>query len=122
MKCFDVLWLSLMQKSKVKILKYLRYVDDSRNFLHMIPKGWRWSVDLERFVFNLEWEAQDFAFNLPDDKRNVNLLLEAKNGVMPFLKFTGECPSDFPDHRLPTLDCNIFVSDNSFYSRSLRNL
>ena len=27
-----------MQKSKVKILKYLRYVDDSRNFLHMIPK------------------------------------------------------------------------------------
>ena len=68
MKCFDVLWLSLMQKSKVKILKYLRYVDDSRNFLHMIPKGWRWSVDLERFVFNLEWEAQDFALNLPDDK------------------------------------------------------
>ena len=124
MKCFDVLWLSLMKKSRVKILKYLRYVDDSRNFLNQIPKGWRWSKESNKFIFNLEWEAQDIASNLPDDKRNVNLLLEAKNGIMPFLRFTGECPSDFSDCRLPTLDCNIFVSGKSylfsFYEKPMR--
>ena len=103
-----------MKRSRVKILKYLRYVDDSRNFLNIIPKGWRWSRDSNKFIFNLEWEAQDIALNLPDDQRNVNLLLEAKNGIIPFLRFTGECPSDFGDCRLPTLDCNIFVSGNSY--------
>ena len=90
----------------------------------VIPKRWRWSIESETFVFNLDWEAEDVAKNLPDDKRNIEILLEAKNSVMPFLKFTGECPSDFSDHRLPTLDCNIFVYENSylfsFYEKPMR--
>ena len=76
-------------------------------------------------MFDEKWEAEDLGCNIPDDIRNMNLLLAAKNSIMPFLRFKGETTSEFPDGRLPTLDCAIFVSDgkflHSFYEKTMRS-
>ena len=46
------------------------------------------------------------------------------NSIMEFLTFTGESPSDYTDNRLPTLDCNLFISkgkiSHSFYEKPMR--
>ena len=86
---------------------YARYVDDSRTFMNGIRKGWRWVED--KFQFNSLWESQDTLENRPDEARTVSIMIDAMNSIMSFLNFTGEAPNDFPDCRLPTLDCNIFL-------------
>ena len=122
MKSFDILWQNLLIKNGVKSLDFLRYVDDVRQFLLGIKKGWRWFDG--KFCYDSNWEADDIASGVPDDKRTTNLLLQAMNSVMPFLTFTGECPSDFPDLRLPTLDCNLWESNGkilfSFFQKPMR--
>ena len=41
MKCFDNLWMNVLKSSNIKILDYVRYVDDSRNFSKCLKKGVR---------------------------------------------------------------------------------
>ena len=113
MKCYDNLWIALLNANGLDFLKYLRYVDDSRMFLNSLRKGVRW-VD-GKFQFIPIWQVEDLENDTPDDSRNVRLLLEAKNSVMDFLKFTGEAPSDYTDNRLPKLDCNLFMSDGLIF-------
>ena len=123
MKAFDNLWVGLLVSNRVKFYGYGRYVDDSRTFLAGIAKGWRWVVD--RFEFSKTWESEDLIENAPDDYRNVCLMVQAMNSLMPFLSFTGEAPSDFENGRLPTLDCDLFVQDNlfkfSFFEKPMRS-
>ena len=96
-----------MRSNNVDLLAYLRYVDDSRSFTKGFKKGVRWSNG--KFEYNLDWVIEDFEQNIDNDICNKDILLEAMNSVMPFLRFTGESPSDYPDKRLPTLDCSIFI-------------
>ena len=57
------------------------------------------------------------SLDIPDDRRTTDLFLNAMNSIMSFLSFTGECPSDFKNHRLPTLDCDLFPKNGQiFYS------
>ena len=62
---------------------------------------------------------------LPDNARNVNILLKAMNSIMDFLNFTEELPSDFPDLIMPTLDYNLFISDgkiaDSFIEKPMKS-
>ena len=102
MKCFDNLWTSLLLANKVENLAYIRYVDDSRQFLRGLRKGVRWKNGC--FSFDKSWEIEDIDQNLPDDARNAKILSEAMNTIMPFLNFTAESPSDYSDNKLPTLD------------------
>ena len=122
MKCFDNIWLSILKRSKVDILAYLRYVDNSRSFMRGFKRGVRWRDGV--FVYDIEYEIDDYRQNVDDDTRNMKVLLEAMNSIMPFLKFTGESPADYPDRRLPTLDCSIYVSEgkilHSFFEKSMR--
>ena len=43
MKCFDNLWIKLLESNNVKYLTYVRNADDSRNFMTGLRKGVRWS-------------------------------------------------------------------------------
>ena len=83
-----------------------------RNFYPGISPGWKW--DGSEFAFNKQWELDDIYSNEPLDVRSTRVVLEAMNSVMPFLNLTAEWPSDYPDNRLPTLDCSIFVEDGLF--------
>ena len=102
----------------------MRYVDDVRQFTLAINKGWRWNSSLYKFEFSQKWLKLDLENQIPDDKRTAEVLVQAMNDVMPFLEFTSECQSDFPDNRLPTLDCNLFVSNgrilHTFFEKSMR--
>ena len=123
MKCFDNLWLRLAQKCNIDISCYIRYVDDSRNFLKGIKPGWKWVKN--GLKFDEIWLFEDLTNGIPEDSRIMNIVLDAMNSVMPFLTFTGETLSDFTNKRLPTLDCEIFVVEgqifHSFYEKSMRS-
>ena len=95
MQCFDNLWTKLLADNKIECLTYVRYVDDARDFTRGLKKGVRWKNG--SFSFNKNWEIEDQNSDVSDDVTIMNLLLEAKNSVMPFLKFTGEAPSQFSD-------------------------
>ena len=101
MQCFDNLWVELLIDNNVSLLSYMRYVDDSRNFIKGLRKGVRW---INNKFFYHDSETLDIIENIPDDARNTGLLLQAMNSIMSFLNFTGESPSDYADGRLPTLD------------------
>ena len=83
-----------------------------RNFYPGISPGWKW--DGSEFAFNKQWELDDIYSNEPLDVRSTRVVLEAMNSVIPFLNLTAKWPSDYPDNRLPTLDCSIFVEDGLF--------
>ena len=42
MNAWDAKWLEKMNQINVKVKKGCRYVDDIREFLNAIRKGWRW--------------------------------------------------------------------------------
>ena len=107
MKCYDNLWVKLLRENNVNLLLYMRYVDDSRNFMRGLRKGVRWVQN--RFIFYPNWEKMDQNSNENDESRNLGLILQAMSSVMTFLKFTGECAGDYDDNRLPTLDCALYV-------------
>ena len=94
-----------------------------RNFYPGISPGWRW--DGSEFAFNKQWELDDIYSNEPLDVRSTRVVLEALNSVMPFLNLTAECPSDYPDNRLLTLDCSVFVEEglflHSFFEKPTRS-
>ena len=122
MQCFDNLWLQLVQKNNITLWDYMRYVDDCREFYPGISKGWYWSG--KSFSFSTDKLAEDLDKNELDEVRSTRLMTEAKNSIMPFLKFTCESTADFHDSRLPTLDCSIFIKDgifqHSFFEKPMR--
>ena len=57
MKFWDLKWLELMEREKVVVDLYLRYVDDCRQFMPAINKGWSWNGT--KFVFDRQKENED---------------------------------------------------------------
>ena len=65
MKYWDFKWLELMKREKVMIDLYLRYVDDCRQFMPVINKGWYWCG--QSFVFSKQREREDHEKNGSDE-------------------------------------------------------
>ena len=77
-----------------------------------ISPGWRWSGS--EFTYSKLWDIEDLELAAPLDIRSTYVVLQDMNSIMPFLNLTAECPSDYSNKRLPTLDCSIFVKDGRF--------
>ena len=114
MKEFDNLWLKVAKDNNINIWLNRRYVDDMRNMLSGIEKGWRWSKHESCFVYKQEWYDEDKNLNKTNEIHTTKVLLDAMNDIMPFLNLTSECSHDFIDGRLPTLDCSIFIKNQTF--------
>ena len=58
-------------------------------------------------MFDERQKRIDDEANEPDNKRMARICLPAMNSINANLKFTTECPEDFKDNRLPTLDFDL---------------
>ena len=67
----------------------------------------------ELFTFNEVWKKDDLESNLTDQQRTTIELVSAMSSLVSFLAFEGEDSSMFSNARLPTLDCEIWVDENS---------
>ena len=78
----------------------------------------------KEFVFSKEQERIDNELNEPANKRMARICLPAMNSVNKDLKFTTECPEDFPKDRLPTLDFVLWMVDgllyHSYFEKAMR--
>ena len=113
MKIWDICWQELMDRELIEILKYVRYVDDSRNFLRPLAEGWFWSPENARFEFNIEKEIEDLNSGITDQARTTKELVSAMSSICSFLKFEGEEGGMFANSRLPTLDTEIWLDEQT---------
>ena len=65
MRALENLWVKLLLRNNIKILDFLRYLDDCRNIMVAVNNGWRWYDG--QFVIRRDWELEAFSQNLPDD-------------------------------------------------------
>ena len=109
MKLWDQAWVNLLAREGISVIDYLRYVDDSRDFVRPLEEGIRW--DGQNFSFSEVWRKEDFESGLSDESRTTREFIKAKSSILEFLQFEGEDSSMFTDSRLPTLDSAIWVTE-----------
>ena len=77
--------MELVNREKLKIHLYYRYVDDVRNGLQALAEGWRWVGN--GFAFSSEWEEVDRLSDKPDQLRTVEEIAKAMSSLVKFLSF-----------------------------------
>ena len=113
MKIWDTCWKFILEKENIDLLEYFRYVDDCRNFLKPLAEGWKWSRVNMRFEYtNTDYE-QDMLSTETDQARTTRELVSAMSSICEFLLFEGEEPGMFVSNRLPTLDTEIWLDEES---------
>ena len=106
MKVYDQTWRKLMEREKVVIDLFVRYVDDCRMFMTSLSEGWRW-MDTN-FVFSWKWREEDLQSGESDSERTTRQITRAMCSLVPFLRFTGEECGMFESKTLPTLDTQLW--------------
>ena len=91
------------------------YVDDGRQGSTTLRRGMVFDEERKEFVFDEVQKRIDDEEKEPDNKRMARICLPAMNSVNKNLKFTTECPEDFPRKRLPTLDFVIWMVKGQLY-------
>ena len=109
MNMWDKEWLRMMDKVKLDIKEYMRYMDDGRVFMHCIKKGWRWEKG--ELVWRREWMDEDKERSLQEiTKRAVDCSMQE---VYEFLTFTTEIGEEYEGGWLPTLDVSLKIEERS---------
>ena len=109
MKMWDCYFTNLAIESGIKILLYVRYVDDCRVFLRGVKRGWIWErgrVSFSDHEFENDGTSREHTI-----KRTTRLLTGMMCSLAENLKFTGEDSTQFCDNTLPTLDTALWVQD-----------
>ena len=109
---WDMRWKELMEKNRIRIEEYLRYMDDGRVFIYPIRPGWRW-VQGVGLRYKEGWRMEDEGLTPLEITRRV--IDGSMQDVLPFLKFTTEV-GEGEGLWLPTLDILIRVEENNITS------
>ena len=108
MAFFDKALDKLLEREKILTNLKFRYVDDGRLGLRPVRSGWRWCNGGVRY--NPDWCEEDDL--LGPQKRTTHLINGALNSLVEYLHFTTEDHLDYECHKLPTLDCQIWIECN----------
>merc|ERR1711952_87929 len=119
--------------AKAGIKKYMDglFVDDGRFLVSSLPHGMRWSTRGKEFIFNEDWKKEDEESADNSTVRTSRELCKAMNSIYSNIQWTVETEQDFPSHRIPSLDVELFMVDNgdgkrkkvnfSFFEKSVKN-
>ena len=101
---------------KAKIERHLEglYVDDLQYVLSALPPGVRWSQKDKSFIHREDWRIEDESSKESSTRRTSREICQAMNSVYKSLNFTVEIEIDFEKLRLPTLDCELFMSRENY--------
>jgi hypothetical protein len=105
----------ILLKAGLRIPLLGGYVDDGRQGSTVLRRGMLFDHNKKEFVYSEEQRRIDEMENEPDNRRMARVCLPAMNAVNEDLKFTTECPEDFPRQRLPTLDFVLWMVGGLLY-------
>ena len=108
-------WTTMMEERRVKLWRYMRYMDDARVFMPPIRRGWRWVGG--ELIFKKTWEKEDFREGTGELEVTRRVMHSSMQEVFHFLKFTTEV-GEGEGGWLPTLDLKIRVEDSNQVSFS----
>ena len=117
---------NILTDADIKIYLEALYVDDARYLTSALKEGVRWSQDENKFVYRAEWEHEERLLNVNKQQKTSEELCKAMNSIYPNIKFTFETENDFPNKRLPSLDCELFMEEGkyirySFFEKPMKN-
>ena len=111
----------ILEDSGVKIHLLAGYVDDGRQITSLLPLGMRYDDQIKKFCFSKEAEIEDSerrAKGEADNQRMARICISAMNSINEDLKFTTESQEDYPLERLPTLDFEMWASQDNLIRHS----
>ena len=117
---FDRMYLEKLSNLNINIVLYQRYIDDLNMALSCLPPGLR----LRNNKLALVPELVECDKSVSGDVRTARLIREIANSVMPSVIIMEEdTPSAHTNGRLPILDMEFWVEDNSilhqFYKKPM---
>ena len=89
----------------------MRFMDDIRLWCHSIRLGWRWIDGDLRYCGR--WRADEVARGMTGLEKTLEVIKAIMNEICNFLTLTMESCNDFEDLKLPTLDLNIWVTEDN---------
>ena len=101
----------MMSDAEIKIFLEGLFVDDCRYVTSSLAPGVRWSNEKKSFIFREDWKKEDLDNNESNQQRTSKELCNAMNSIYSNTKFTIETEEDFPNKRLPTLDCELWMEN-----------
>ena len=112
----------------LEVLLLAGYVDDGRQGTTILAPGMSFDTEEKKFKYTIEAEQEDKKRELEGEKPNqrmARLCVAAMNSINPDLEFTVECPEDYEDKKLPTLDFTIWQDKNgrinhSYYQKDMK--
>ena len=84
------------------------YVDDTTDVLVAVDPGVKY--DGEKLVINEDKVDEDK--DIPEDKRTMEILKDIGNTIFQCVQFTVDCPSNYPNGKVPVLDLQVYTKNN----------
>ena len=116
---WDGKFLAQLQKLKIPVWLYLRYVDDYNLAIWAFPPGTR----IQEGKLTIQQEEIENDLLIPDDRRTALLLKEVANQISPMIEMKEDVSSNYPNGKLPILDLEVWVEENtifhSFYKKPM---
>ena len=104
---------NILSDAEVKIWMDSLYVDDFRALITALRPGLRWEPKTKKLEFREEWKEEDLKSEMSATRRSATVLQAAMDSINPDLKFEMELEEDFPDNKLPTLDCRVWLETST---------
>ena len=98
--------MKLLNRERIEVDLFLRYVDDCRLFVKSLNPGWVWSG--KKFVYSKQQADKDDMEGVTFVQRSTREFTKAMCDMTDFLTFTGEDSSMFLEEALPTLDTSLW--------------
>ena len=91
----------------MKLWMVAKYVDDVNVVCDVVSPGWMW---LEGSLqWKEDWERQDKSSGVSPEVRTANIILEAAEMQVQWLKFTYDLPELYENGKVPMLDVEMWV-------------
>ena len=103
----------ILHISDIKCWLASSYVDDVRLILTLLKRNTKWSEEEKRFLTLEADEVITELDNISDTRHTANEIQKAMESINPDLKFVMELEEDFPNNKLPTLDTNLWMSQDN---------
>ena len=100
---------NILREAEIKIWMDSAYVDDYRSLLSALRPGLRWEPSSKKLEFREDWREEDLKSEVSTTRRSATVLQAVMDSINPDLKFEMELEEDFPDNKLPTLDCRVWL-------------
>ena len=96
-------------KLNLNLEAYKIYVDDQSSLQEATPKGA--TYDPKKKVIIITEEQFDKDKELKADRRTANLMTKIANSIDPSIVMEAAVPSDFPEKKLPLLNCKVWMEN-----------